>query len=102
MEKKILGQYFYVNVYVFISDDCSVALTYQRQLLTHTNAPETPSDKNWEPFSPSAWSRGFHTIAGSVAFIPGCLRLLLLPELIHSHPSIVLFSRVRMWFGAAK
>lgn len=60
MEKKISGQYFYVNMYVFISDDCNVALTYQGQLFTHANAWETLSDKKCEPFSLSAWSRLLH------------------------------------------
>lgn len=83
MEKKILGQYFYVDVYVFISDDCSVALTYQGQLLTHTNAPETPSDKSWKPFSLSAWSRDFHTTAGAVGFHP---RLSSLAAASRAHP----------------
>ena len=68
MEKKISGQYFYVNVYVFISDDCNVALTYQGQLFTHANGRETPSDKKCEPFSLSAWSRDFYIAAGPVGF----------------------------------
>lgn len=70
MEKKISGQYFYVNIYVFISDDYNVALAYQGQLFTHANAQETPSDKKCEPFSLSAWSRDFCTTAGPVGFHP--------------------------------
>lgn len=54
MERKISGQYFYVNMYVFTSDGCNVALTYQEQLFTHASAQETPSDKKCEPFSLSA------------------------------------------------
>lgn len=76
MEKKISGQYFYVNMYVFISDDCNVALTYQGQLFTHANAWETLSDKKCEPFSLSAWSGDFYTATGPVGFHP---KLSLLP-----------------------
>lgn len=70
MEKKISGQYFYVNMYVFISDHCNVALTYQEQLFTHANAQETPPDKKCEPFSFSAGSRDFYTTTGPVGFHP--------------------------------
>lgn len=70
MEKKISGQYFYVNMCVFISDDCNVALTYQEQLFTHASAQETPSDKKCEPFSLSAQSSDFYTATGPVGFHP--------------------------------
>lgn len=77
MEKKISGQDFYVNMYVFTSDGCNVALTYQEQLFTHATAQETPSDKKSEPFSLSAQSRDFlhcywSSGLSSQAFLASC------------------------------
>lgn len=103
MEKKISGQYFYVNMCVFISDDCNVALTYQKQLFTHTNTQQTPSDKKRERFSLSAWSRDVYTTAGPVGFLP---RLSWLPVAAFRadcrDPDTVSFSCPWMGFDATK
>lgn len=101
MEKKISGQYFYVNMCVFISNGCNVALTYQEQLFTHTNAWETPSDKKHFSSQPRAVS--FTPLLVLWAFIPGSPRfLLLLSGLIHRDLVIVSFSHKRTGLGAAK
>lgn len=63
-------------MYVFTSDGCNVALTYQEQLFTHASAQGTPSDKKCEPFSLSAESTDFYTATGPEGFHP---RLSLLP-----------------------
>lgn len=87
MEKKSSGQYFDVNTYVFLSDDCSVALTLSGQLLTHANAWETPADKKSRPFSPPAEPPA--PLLVPQAFIPASpFFLLLLSGLTRSHPSL--------------
>lgn len=96
MEKKISGQYFYVNMYVFISNGCNVALTYQEQLFTHANPRRPPQIRSIFPLS---LEQSFTPLLVLWAFIPGspCF-LLLLSGLIH----IVSFSHVRTGLGAAK
>lgn len=103
MEKKISGQYFYVNMYVFISDHCNVALTYQEQLFTHANAQETPQIRSVSHFPSQPGAETSTPRLVLWVFIPGSPRLLLLlSELIHRGPGTVSFSSARMGFGVAK
>lgn len=91
MEKKSSGQYFCVNTYVFLPDDCSVALTLSGQLLTHANARETPADKKRRPFPPAAEPSAPALVPR--ALIPASPRfLLLLSGLTRSHPSLAFIS----------
>lgn len=105
MEKKISGQYFYVNMYVFISDHCNVALTYQEQLFTHANAQETPPPqiRSVSHFPSQLGAETFTPLLVLWVFIPGSPHLLLLvSELIHRGPGTVSFSSARMGFGVTK
>lgn len=90
MEKKISGQYFYVNMYVFVSDDYNVALTYQEQLFTHSNAWETPQIRSVSHFPSQPGAETFTPLVVPWAFIRGFPRfLLLLSGLIRRDPGII-------------